>query len=304
MITTKPVALSSGEQFVRDYRTRVDAQLKIRLDANRNADERLGAAMLYSLMNGGKRIRALLVYASALAVGDIDPLTDASAVALETIHAYSLVHDDLPAMDDDDLRRNQPTCHIAFDEATAILAGDTLQTLAFEWLSDPTLSENKARQIELLHTMACASGDKGMGAGQAIDLAAVDSEPNLEKLTLMHQLKTGKLIAASIEMGARSTGLTNTQQLSALARYAEAIGLAFQIQDDILDVIADTETLGKPQGADVAQNKPTFVSLLGLEAAQQYASEQHKRALGAISSFDHYADNLRYIANYIVKRPY
>lgn len=293
-----------GEQFVQYYRKHIEAELKERLSGNHYVNQRLQSAMYYGLINGGKRVRALLVYASALAVGKPQSLTDAAAAALEAIHAFSLIHDDLPAMDDDDLRRNQPTCHIAFDEATAILAGDALQSLAFEWLSEPLLNKNARQQIGLLQILARAIGDKGLVAGQAIDLAAVDKQLDLEQLIFMHQLKTGALIAASVEMGARSTGHVSPEKLEALSFYSQSIGLAFQIQDDILDVTADTDVLGKTQGADIAQNKPTFVSSLGLRDAQRYANDQYEKALSAISSFGDCADNLRYLAKYIVKRQY
>ncbi len=290
-------------EFTQYYRDRINHTLQQRFTGQISCHARLQDAMHYSLCNGGKRVRPMLVYASALAIDECNELTDITAAAIECIHAYSLIHDDLPAMDDDDLRRGQPTNHIAFDEATAILAGDALQTLAFDWLSETQIIEPQI-QLQMLQILAKASGSVGMVAGQSIDLASVDQQLTLEQLTKMHSLKTGALITASIKLGALSTGMSTEKQLNALNTYAEAIGLAFQVQDDILDVTADTETLGKQQGADIANNKPTFVSLLGLEEAQKKASSLYEDALNALSGFDYRADNLRNLAAYIVKRQY
>ncbi len=294
-------------QFCQVYRERVNQTLHEKLKHNEHHDKRLSEAMSYSLLGGGKRVRPLLVYGAALAVGECTPLTDTAAAAVESIHAYSLIHDDLPAMDDDDLRRGQPTCHIKFDEATAILAGDALQAIAFDWLSEPLPIESTdtvSEQLRCVQILAKASGCLGMVAGQAIDLAAIDKTLTLEQLTQMHNLKTGALITASIQLGAVSTiGISETQ-LSALTQYAKAIGLAFQVQDDILDVTSDTATLGKQQGADIANNKPTFVSLLGLEGAKNKANALYNDALAALSIFDTHADHLRHLAAYIVKRDF
>jgi len=268
-------------------------------------------AMRYSLLGGGKRVRPLLVYASALAVDRCTQLTDIAACAIESIHAYSLIHDDLPAMDDDDLRRGRATCHIQFDEATAILAGDALQALAFDWLSTP-LSNGEvtqghillAKQLQCIQILARASGHLGMVAGQAIDLAAIDQTLTLEQLSQMHNLKTGALISASIQLGALSSGAGDKFQLDALKKYAEAIGLAFQVQDDILDVTAQTNVLGKQQGADAANNKPTFTSLLGLTGAEDKANALYNEAISALSDFGRSADHLRDLATYIIKRKF
>lgn len=281
-------------------RTAVDARLQKALMHSAGADAQLREAMSYSLTNGGKRVRPLLVYASAQAVSQQPPAgLENIAAALEAIHAYSLVHDDLPAMDDDALRRGQPTTHIAFDEATAILAGDALQTLAFELLADCPLPA--ALAVELVRELAQASGARGMVLGQAIDLAAVNRQLTLAQLENMHNHKTGALILAAVRMGALAAG-ADSQALAALTDYARAIGLAFQVQDDILDVTSDTETLGKQQGADHLHNKPTYVSLLGLEAAQAKAAQLHAQALAALSNFDSGADSLRQLADYIVQR--
>ena len=280
--------------FVDRYLPEIEQHLAAALPAPITGGERLREAMAYSLLNGGKRIRPILTLAAAQACGGICSATWPAVVAVEYIHAYSLIHDDLPAMDDDDLRRGKPTCHIAFDEATAILAGDALQCSAFETL---------ARQQETLTMVAPltkAAGARGMVVGQAIDLAAVAQELSLEQLSHMHKHKTGALIEVSVQLGAMSAG-ASPAQLNALAEYADAIGLAFQVQDDILDVTADTQVLGKQQGADAANNKPTYVSLLGLEGAQQKAQQLVKQALVALEVFPD-AHLLAAIAHYIVNR--
>lgn len=264
----------------------------------------LREAMRYSLFNGGKRVRPALAYASALAIsGDALAthlqLLNRVACALESLHSYSLVHDDLPAMDDDYLRRGKPTCHIAFNEATAILAGDALQTFAFELLSEA--EADSTIQISLIRQLANASGVKGMVMGQAIDLDAVDKFIDIHQLENMHRHKTGAIIRASVSMGATTVRATS-QQLKALDDYAAAIGLAFQVQDDILDVTADTATLGKQQGADIARNKPTYVALLGLDGARAKAQELHQQALTALAIFDEGADYLRALSAYIIER--
>jgi geranylgeranyl diphosphate synthase type II len=219
------------------------------------------------------------------------------------IHAYSLVHDDLPAMDNDELRRGRPTCHIAFDEATAILAGDGLLTLAFELLaSDETMSVTAEQRLRMVRELAEASGNRGMVGGQAIDIAAEGTLLTLEQLQTMHRHKTGALIRAAVRLGALSCDHLQPEQARALDSYAEAIGLAFQIRDDILDVEADTATLGKPQGSDEARNKPTYTSLLGLNGAKQKARELHQQALESLQQFGDSADPLRWLSAYIVDR--
>jgi geranylgeranyl pyrophosphate synthase len=290
-------------EFLSTNQQRVDRQLETLLPDDEGPASQLFAALRYSVFNGGKRIRPVLAYAAAHALGSINQDTDRVAAAVELVHAYSLIHDDLPAMDDDDLRRGKPTCHIAFDEATAILAGDALQTLAFEQLTtlEKTTPETTLR---IIASLAKAAGVQGMVAGQAIDIAAVNGTPTLEELEHMHRQKTGAMIVASITMGALSTGNKTEQQLASLASYGEAIGLAFQVQDDILDVTANTSILGKQQGADQAMNKPTYTSLLGLDGAREKATQLQKNALDALSDFDQHADQLRAIADYIVNRNY
>lgn len=261
----------------------------------------LREAMRYSLFNGGKRVRPLLVYASAQAINPEIELSqlDPIAAAVEALHSYSLVHDDLPAMDDDELRRGKPTCHIAFGEANAILAGDGLQALAFEAL---TLSPFSADiRIQLVRELAEGAGHKGMVLGQAIDLASVDKNVDLALLERMHNHKTGALIASAARMGAIASG-ADTSQLNAIDVYVRAIGLAFQVQDDILDVVGNTDVLGKQSGADAARNKPTYVALLGLEGAKEKLHSLHKHALAALEPLGENAAALKALASYIVER--
>jgi geranylgeranyl pyrophosphate synthase len=284
------------------YRARANRALEACLPAADLAPVQLHEAMRYAVLNGGKRVRATLVYATGEAVGGEVALFDAPACAVELIHAYSLVHDDLPAMDDDDLRRGKPTCHRAFGEANALLAGDALQSAAFQVLSDGASKAH--RGMEMIATLAHASGSLGMAGGQAIDLAAVGTQPSLDELEHMHRHKTGALIRASVRLGALCCADISTDQLAQLDAYAACIGLAFQVRDDILDVEADTETLGKTQGADMALNKPTYPSLLGLTAARQKADELHQRAMAELADFDACADGLRGLSAFIVSRPH
>jgi geranylgeranyl diphosphate synthase type II len=292
--------LASQIQF---WRKRADQALEKWLPTEATLPERLHQAMRYAVLNGGKRIRPILTYATGHAVGIPPASLDAPACAVELIHAYSLVHDDLPAMDDDDLRRGKPTCHKAFDEATAILAGDALQALAFHVLAQGLATNIPAEQrLDMLNTLAIASGSRGMAGGQAIDLAAVGKTLNVAELENMHVHKTGALIRASIKLGALCQPNIDRDILKKLDHYAKYIGLAFQIQDDILDVEGNTETLGKMQGADQALNKPTYPALLGLESARQMASELHQDALGSLEDLGSSADPLRWLADYIIQR--
>jgi geranylgeranyl pyrophosphate synthase len=263
--------------------------------------QRLFEAMHYSLLIGGKRVRPTLVYAAASAVSpQAEKATlDSIACAVEFIHTYSLIHDDLPAMDDDDLRRGSPTCHRQFDEATAILAGDALQTRAFELLTELDLAADI--RIQLVATLAGASGARGMVGGQAIDLGAVQRRIGLDQLETMHRLKTGALIRAAVRMGALAANADSAQR-DALDRYAAAIGLAFQVQDDILDITSDTETLGKQQGADLARDKPTYPALFGLDGARAKARALHDEAIAALAIFGESANPLRQLSRYIIQR--
>lgn len=264
---------------------------------------RLYEAMRYSVMNGGKRVRPLLAYAACEALGGIAEDANGAACAVELIHAYSLVHDDLPAMDDDDLRRGQPTTHKAFDEACAILAGDGLQSLAFTALLDPSLTtRDAATRLSMVQALAHAAGPAGMVGGQAIDLGSVGLKLDQTALEYMHRHKTGALIEASVRLGALASGRSSSADLDALQSYARAVGLAFQVQDDILDVESDTATLGKRQGADIARDKPTYPALLGLDAAKAYALELRDQALQALSAYGEAAEPLRQLARFIVER--
>jgi farnesyl diphosphate synthase len=288
---------------VRDYQSRVEAALESWLPPATVEPRALHEAMRYAILGAGKRIRPILVYASGEAFGVAAPALDGPAAAVEMIHGYSLIHDDLPAMDDDDLRRGRPTCHRAFDEATAILAGDALQALAFHVLAhDAGIPVDPLQRIRMIDTLAVASGSLGMAGGQAIDLAAVGRSLSLTELENMHRHKTGALIRASVELGALSCPGIEERALERVSVFAQRIGLAFQIQDDILDIESDTETLGKPQGSDMAQNKPTYPRLLGLDGAKQAARRMHAEALDAIRGFDGRADGLRWVADYIVSR--
>ncbi|MFB4391981.1 MULTISPECIES: (2E,6E)-farnesyl diphosphate synthase [unclassified Pseudomonas] len=282
---------------------RVDAALEPLFQAPSTELARLYAAMRYSVMNGGKRVRPLLAYAACEALGAAPEQANGAACAVELIHAYSLVHDDLPAMDDDDLRRGLPTTHKAFDEACAILAGDGLQSLAFSALLDASLSPlPDTIRLAMVQALAKAAGPAGMVGGQAIDLGSVGVKLDQKALEYMHRHKTGALIEASVQLGALASGRAEPTQLAALATYARAIGLAFQVQDDILDVESDTATLGKRQGADIARDKPTYPALLGLDAAKAYALELRDQALGALQAFGDNAEPLRALARYIVER--
>ena len=264
---------------------------------------RLHEAMRYATLGPGKRIRPVLCYIAGEAVGAAAEELDAPAAALELIHAYSLIHDDLPAMDDDDLRRGRPTTHRAFDEATAILAGDALQVLAFEILAtDRALTPDPAARLDIVRMLAVASGTAGMAGGQALDLAAVGHRLDLGEVEQMHRRKTGALIEASVLMAAAARPQLATARRDALGRYGRALGLAFQIVDDLLDVIGDQDLVGKPVRADAAADKPTYPAVAGIAAAQARAIELRDEALAALEGFGPAADGLRQLACYIVER--
>jgi farnesyl diphosphate synthase len=287
------------------YQDRVNAALDKYLPSEDPPEHNLAEAIRYSVIGGGKRIRPAMVYAAGEAMDVSTDLLDIPACAVEMIHAYSLIHDDLPAMDDDDLRRGRPTCHKAFDEATAMLAGDALQALAYEILAKDHHEElTPEHRIQMLSLLTEASGAHGMAGGQAVDLASVGKQLTLEQLEHMHQLKTGALIRASILLGGMCKQDISEDELRMLSDYAHCIGLSFQIQDDILDVIGDTETLGKPQGSDQEQKKPTFPAILGLEESRQRAIQQHEQALKILEPLDEKADSLRQLSAYIVERQY
>ena len=293
---------SQLQSFMSSYQQRVNRALEKHLQNMPCPDPRLGEAMFYSLTGDGKRIRPILAYAAGIATGSKDEQLDTAACAVEMIHAFSLIHDDLPAMDDDDLRRGRATCHRAFDEATAILAGDALQTMAFEILSEDNSGLSSEQRLKMIAQLSRATGARGMTGGQAIDLAAVGNNLTLERLEVMHGLKTGALIRASVFLGGLCNPDISDAELEMLDSYAQCIGLCFQIQDDILDVTGDTETLGKPQGSDQQQEKPTYPAILGLEAASQLAREQHDQAIAYLAHLGEEADTLRQIADYIIER--
>jgi farnesyl diphosphate synthase len=262
---------------------------------------KLHAAMRYTVLGGGKRVRPLLVYAAGALAGAGDSAMARAAAAVEMIHAYSLVHDDMPCMDDDALRRGKPTVHIAYDEATALLVGDALQAQAFAVLAeDVTLPP--ARQLTMLRVLAQAAGSAGMCGGQAIDLDSVGIGLTLEQLEQMHQLKTGALLRAAVVLGALCGKDLSLAELGALDAYANAIGLAFQVVDDVLDATADSATLGKTAGKDAAANKPTYVSILGLEPSRALAEKLRREAHDALAPFGHNAQRLRELADLIVQR--
>ncbi len=291
------------DAFLADCQTRIQAALDRHLPSADTHPTRLHQAMRYATLGGGKRIRPLLVYAAGKAVGAAPARLDSAACAVEFIHAYSLVHDDLPAMDDDDLRRGRPTCHRAFDEATAILAGDALQTQAFHVLAHSAeLDLPASARLQMIETLAMASGSRGMAGGQAIDLAAVGQTLNIAQLEDMHIHKTGALIRASVLLGALCTDELDATRVEKLDHYAKFIGLAFQIQDDILDVIGDTATLGKAAGADDARDKPTYPALLGLAGARERAAELLADAHNSLADFGAEADPLRGLADYAINR--
>ena len=289
-------------QRIESWRQRIEAHLARTLGESDPPTSRLRAAMRYAVLGGGKRLRPVLVYVTGAALGAAPRALDAPAAAVELIHAYSLIHDDLPAMDDDDLRRGRPTCHRAFDEGTAILAGDALQALAFDVLARDTLALPDSARVAMLATLARAIGTGGMAGGQAIDIAAVGRSLGPADIEIMHRRKTGALIAASVELGALASGCTAGERLDALRLFGAEIGLAFQIQDDILDVTGETAVLGKKAGADVALGKPTYPSVFGLERARALAARHRDRALAALAPLGAAADTLRELGAFVVDR--
>lgn len=291
------------QTFCRSHVERMEGVLGRLLPSEEILPARLHRAMRYSVLGGGKRIRPLLVYATGHCLGVAVEHLDRPAAALELIHAYSLVHDDLPAMDNDDLRRGRPTCHRAFDEATAILAGDGLQALAFQLVAEAGWGMAPEWQLRMLQALAASAGSRGMVGGQAIDLAAVGHELALPALETMHLHKTGMLIRCAVQLALFAAGQDRGEQYEALLRYADRVGLAFQVQDDILDEIGDLELTGKAmQGADRSRNKPSFVTLLGLPGAQDYARRLLEEALAALLPWGAEADHLRALARLIVER--
>jgi len=290
---------------IKSWQARMEQALAARLPAADAEPARLHAAMRYSVLQGGKRVRPMLLFSSARAVGLTESQVEAAACAIELIHAYSLVHDDLPAMDDDDLRRGRPTCHKAFDEATAVLVGDALQSLAFQLLaSDPALPAAPAIRLRLVEMLAEATGTAGMAGGQALDVAVVGQQVPVADVEAMYARKTGALIRASVLMAAVCVPVLATNRREALQAFATPIGLAFQIQDDLLDVLGDTATLGKPTDADRARGKPTYPALLGVAASRQRLAQLHTEAVEALEPFGPDADALRSLADWLLVRSY
>ncbi len=283
MQTAAPRAPTAFQTQLREWQSRIEQQLEQRLPDPSLAPERLHAALRYSVLGGGKRVRPILVYATGQALQVPETELDAAACAIEFIHAYSLVHDDLPAMDDDDLRRGRPTCHRAFDEATAILAGDALQVLAFQILArDPAGPRDPALRLKLIDILAEASGTAGMAGGQALDLAAGGKQLTLAAVEDMHARKTGALIRASVIMASHCAPIPESTRAQ-LELFASRIGLAFQIQDDLLDIEGDPQLLGKAVGADRQHGKPTYPAVAGVEAARKRLVELHEEALDTIA---------------------
>jgi len=286
------------------HQSRIEAQLQAVLPGADLAPQRLHQAMRYAALGGGKRVRPLLAFAAGeITHADAGRVAVAGA-AVELIHAYSLVHDDLPCMDDDVLRRGKPTCHIEFDEATALLVGDALQSLAFQLLAEFRLADDPPAQLEMVRLLAAAAGSRGMAGGQAIDLAAVGATLSLPELEFMHIHKTGALIRAATLLGARCGAALDAAELAQLDRFAKCIGLAFQVVDDVLDTDATTATLGKTAGKDAQHNKPTYVSVLGVADAKRLAEELRCEALAALDGFGERALRLRELADFIVLRKF
>jgi geranylgeranyl pyrophosphate synthase len=292
---------SNLREFLINSQERVNETLNQAIE-NVGGNETLSKPMRYACVDAGKRIRPTLTYGSALSVGGSISEADIPAAAVELIHCYSLTHDDLPSMDDDDLRRGKPAVHKAFGEATAILVGDALQSLAFELLSSSPSLIKPETQLKMLQTLANATGYRGMAAGQAIDFNAKGKILSVVELEQMHKLKTGALIKAAVLLGALSHPGVSETELDALEIYATKIGLAFQVRDDILDEISATNVLGKPQGSDQAHDKPTYLSQTGLEAARTKTDTLANEAISALKNFSASADPLRELAEYVVRR--
>jgi geranylgeranyl pyrophosphate synthase len=287
------------------WRLRMEAALAARLPEADVVPARLHEAMRYSVLGGGKRIRPALVFATARAVGLTEDDVEAAACAIELVHVYSLVHDDLPAMDNDDLRRGRPTCHKAYDEATALLVGDALQPLAFQLLArDPKLPASPAIRLRLIDMLAQASGTLGMAGGQAIDLAVQGRRLDISQVEDMHARKTGAVIRASVLMAAECAPPLDPNLYGALSRFANSVGLAFQIQDDLLDVTGDASMLGKATGADSEREKPTHPAIIGISASQQRVRLLHNQAIHALAPFGDRAEDLRSLAHWLLSRQY
>lgn len=305
-----PMPLPINEQanafdvWVHDTQLRVESVLDTHLPLASTSPMRLHEAMRYTTMGGGKRVRALLAYAAGEFCGAAITKIDVPAAAVEMIHAFSLVHDDLPCMDDDDLRRGKPTAHKKYGDAMALLVGDALQSLAFQLISQDKLLKSAPQKLKMLHILALASGSRGMAGGQAIDIESIGIPLTRAELEHMHIQKTGALIRAAALLGAYSADKPKEDRVNAVDHFSKSIGLAFQVVDDILDAEADTQTLGKTAGKDQLHNKSTYVTILGLSAAKQLANELHANAMAALSFYGRDADLLRHLANFITHRSF
>jgi farnesyl diphosphate synthase len=292
------------QSWVHAQQARIESTLETLLPAAEIAPQRLHQAMRYAVLGGGKRVRPLLAFAAGeLAAADAERVAIAAA-AVECIHAYSLVHDDLPCMDDDVLRRGRPTCHVEYDEPTALLVGDALHSLAFQLVSEYRLANDPAQQLEMVKLLAIAAGSRGMAGGQAIDLESVGKALSVPELEFMHIHKTGALIRAAILFGLRCGDHLDGSALARIDSYAKCIGLAFQVVDDVLDAEASTATLGKTAGKDAEQNKPTYVSTMGVTESKAFAEELRQQALAALQGFGDGALRLQQLANFIVLREF
>lgn len=292
------------QNWANNNQARIETFLETRLPGADCIPLRLHKAMRYAVLGGGKRVRPLLSFAAGeLASADNERVTVVAA-AVELIHAYSLVHDDLPCMDDDVLRRGKPTCHVEFDEATALLTGDSLQTLAFEILAEKCLADDSRTQLDMIAQLALASGSRGMAGGQAFDLDSVGKMLSLPELEFMHIHKTGALIRAAVMLGARCSNHLHEKQLMTLDHFAKCVGLAFQVVDDLLDAEATTATLGKTAGKDAENNKPTYVSILGITQARELAEKLQHDAYEALDGFGEQAIRLRQVTDFIIKRKF
>ena len=300
-MTTNP---PDFQRWAADQQSRIEAKLQTLLPAADLMPQRLHAAMRYAVLGGGKRVRPLLAFAAGETTGADPERVVIAGAAVEIIHAYSLVHDDLPCMDDDVLRRGKPTCHVEYDEATALLVGDALQSLAFQLLVEYRLADDPVVQLEMVKLLAAASGSRGMAGGQAIDLAATGKTLTLPELEFMHIHKTGAIIRAATLLGARCGTPLDKKELERLDHFAKCIGLAFQVVDDVLDIEASTATLGKTAGKDAQHNKPTYVSLLGVAESKKLAGELRADALASLDVFGARAQRLRELADFIVLRKF
>lgn len=296
--------ITDFQDWARSRQVRIETSLQTLLPAADIPPERLHDAMRYTVLGGGKRVRPLLSFAAGELNNADEERVTIAAVAVELIHAYSLVHDDMPCMDDDVLRRGKPTCHVEYDQATALLAGDSLQSLAFQLLAEYRLADSPQMQLEMIKRLAQAAGSRGMAGGQAVDLASVGKTLSLPELEFMHIHKTGALIRAAVMLGAYCGNSLNESQLTSLDHFAKCIGLAFQVVDDLLDAEATTATLGKTAGKDAENNKPTYVSILGSNRARELAEELRRDAYQSLEVFGATAERLRQLTDFIIHREF